>query len=163
MSKQKRERYIRHITVSIDDVFSFFRSRTSSMPKPTFGGQWPVKVGGLRFRTFATKGVTCKGCGLTATHFAIEKHKDDNEVKNYHLNLWASVDGKEILFTHDHQIARGLGGSDTLDNSEPMCESCNTRKSKGENSICNQLRAGRITKERAIEMAMDLANKKWTY
>src|ERR1035437_5984742 len=47
----------------------------------------------------------------------------------YHLNMWGVDDqNEEVLFTHDHTHARGLGGRDILDNSETMCCFCNWEK-----------------------------------
>lgn len=47
--------------------------------------------------------------------------------------------------TIDHKRARGLGGSDTEDNFELLCSSCNTRKSRGENLKQIKL-SGKFTK-----------------
>lgn len=153
-------RYVRHKVVSIEEAFerfnSFFAGDNSSSKFK--GSKFPVRLGGLRLRTFFKKGCTCKDCGLKATHFAVEKCKGSQQ-EIYHLNLWALADGKEILFTHDHQIARCLGGSDTLKNSVPMCERCNSRKSKKEGSILQQLRDGRINAEQAMELAQKLIAK----
>ncbi len=150
-------RYIRHNTVSIEEAFErfnkFFAGDNSSSKFK--GSKFPVRLGGLRLRTFYTKGCICKSCGLRATHFAVEKSKW-LELEIYHLNLWALIDGREILFTHDHQIARSLGGPDTLENSVPMCESCNNEKSKKESSIVQQLRSGKITLDRAMQLAQKL-------
>jgi 5-methylcytosine-specific restriction endonuclease McrA len=85
-----------------------------------------VKVTGLRLQTFATKGCTCSSCGLVASHFAIESNSDSKN--SWHLNLWGVKDGEEILFTHDHTIARGDGGADDETNVTTMCSPCNAAK-----------------------------------
>lgn len=61
--------------------------------------------------------------------------------------------GKEMTFTNDytksgwkrqctvdHVLARGLGGSDTVDNFELICGGCNNKKSKFEQKLLNEIR-----------------------
>lgn len=92
---------------------------------------YKVKVTGVRLRTFAMHGTTCSKCGLQATHFAIETTKFGTD-HGAHLNLWASTPEGEVLITHDHTLARGLGGKDHPDNTTTMCRPCNAEKSVAE-------------------------------
>ena len=87
-----------------------------------------VKICTLRLQTFAIRGLICK-CGLQASYFALERHHvSKNGV--YHLNLWGVNEiGEEILFTHDHVLARSLGGKDEIENTTTMCTICNFEKS----------------------------------
>ena len=78
-----------------------------------------------RYITFFTKGYECPCCGLKATHFALEK---SGKAKRYHLNLYGSFEGKEILFTKDHIIPKSRGGKDELSNYQTMCLKCNNKK-----------------------------------
>lgn len=92
-----------------------------------------VSTGGLRMRTFRASGPNpkCSCCGLRATHFAVERHK--GTTGGYHLNLWGiGPTGNEVLFTHDHTVARALGGADKDTNTTTMCDRCNFNKSKVE-------------------------------
>lgn len=85
----------------------------------------PVHVTSLRLRTFFLKGVVCPCCGIKATHFAIEKDAK-SKFDFYHLNLYATHETLgDILFTHDHIVARANGGKDNLENAQPMCGPCN--------------------------------------
>lgn len=84
-----------------------------------------VKVGTLRMMTFKTKGLVCVGCGAVGSLFAMEK---DRKAPCYHLNLYAIVDGREVLMTHDHILARADGGKEHLSNTQTMCAPCNVRK-----------------------------------
>jgi hypothetical protein len=106
----------------------------------------PVKCSSLRLRTFAAKGTSCRHCGIEGAFFAIERNGSDRdrsaEERPFHLNLWAlRPDGIEVLMTHDHTHARGTGGRDEIANTEPMCERCNSRKSREEGRLANALRA----------------------
>lgn len=93
-----------------------------------------VNLRSLRLRTFAAKGTKCVVCGREATHFAIERDTSHTESDvGYHLNLWGVNEaGEEVLFTHDHIVARGLGGKDHFDNTQTMCGPCNWDKGKVE-------------------------------
>ena len=93
-----------------------------------------VCVGGLRLQTFAAHGVACAlpGCACRGEYFAIERGLDRHGrvfKKTYHLNLYGvTAGGKESIFTHDHTLARSLGGADDLTNTLPMCATCNRWK-----------------------------------
>ncbi len=76
----------------------------------------------IRYSVFHNKGTSCVKCGLTGTHFIKERTFGD---KNYHLNLYA--DNGQML-TIDHIYPKSLGGNDSLDNLQPMCEKCNLEK-----------------------------------
>lgn len=124
MAKRKRVEYDRAGIVAIADVIPLIKD--PSISKVVLHGH-QVKVTSLRLRTFA-KSCECSACGLKATHFAVESNSD------WHLNLWADrgPDKKEMLFTHDHTLARGLGGADDESNVTTMCAKCNHQKSIGE-------------------------------
>lgn len=65
-------------------------------------------------------------CGRVGTHFAIERGTGQ---QTYHLNLWAiDEQGDEYLMTHDHILARSLGGADNISNTQTMCSPCNAEK-----------------------------------
>lgn len=87
-----------------------------------------VRVNSLRLQTFRETGLTCPTCKLEASYYAIERTARGNE-HSYHLNLWGvTKDGRHILFTHDHVLARCLGGKDELSNTTTMCQPCNNKK-----------------------------------
>lgn len=98
----------------------------------SFDGE-QIKLSSLRLRTFATHGIECVDCGVKAVFFAMERHHMD--VK-YHINLWAVRDnGKQVLMTHDHILARSLGGADNIANTQTMCMDCNFEKGKIEHKL----------------------------
>jgi predicted nucleotidyltransferase len=94
-----------------------------------------VNVQSIRLRTFLLTGLNCNCCGLEGSYFAIERTKG-NDQAGFHLNLWAKdKSGNEILMTHDHIHARGLGGSDDTTNTETMCGPCNWEKGQLEQQL----------------------------
>ena len=108
-------------------------------------GKW-VGCTSNRLRTFA-KGIDsdgkirCVSCGIEATHFAVEASPNQS---NPHMNLYGMRDGGEVLFTHDHILARGLGGADNLSNTQVMCSPCNSKKSIEEGKEAVRRRKAKI-------------------
>lgn len=108
-------------------------------------GAVSLKTSSLRLKTFASRGVVCASCGLEGSFFAVERnyshrHEPFDE-KPFHLNLWALTENdEEVLMTHDHIIARVLGGSDSIENTQTMCEKCNSKKSTKENKLITLMR-----------------------
>jgi len=144
VKKGLEQNYDRHSTANINDVVEMIRSAITKVTrsKVRINGI-EVKVTSTRLKTFAVKGTVCKNCGLTATHFAIERDLP-TAARNgrYHLNLWGiAKDGTEVLFTHDHTLARALGGDPcNLENTETMCCGCNFKKGLAEGKLVKQLR-----------------------
>lgn len=124
--------YERLGTLPLEAVLEAIRGPES---KAMFLGM-KVGVSSLRLQTFARDEPVCSdpSCCLQATHFAVErnfsKSANPDPLRPYHLNLYGvNAFGHEVLFTHDHTLARGLGGSDSLDNTTIMCTRCNSKKS----------------------------------
>lgn len=81
-----------------------------------------------RFEVLVQGPLKCFDCGCEATHFMIERHKNENA---YHINAYA---GSRML-TWDHIIPRSLGGSDHVHNARVACEICNVRRGNEMNII----------------------------
>jgi HNH endonuclease len=134
-------RYIRHGVCTPEEVLPLVKEHYgSSLPRPTFHG-FKVGVSSLRMKTFQHDGLTCRGCGLVASFFAVEDFHTAwaasagaAKASQPHLNLYGINDkGEEVLFTHDHVLARALGGADNLNNVQTMCSPCNNKKGRAEN------------------------------
>lgn len=128
--------YDRLCTVPLNEVLPVINEvcRTQNSKEKRFlefqGATVKIAYTSLRLRTFAVKGTRCVCCGLEASFFAVEKSRGVKEA--YHINLWGVKDGNEVLFTHDHILARALGGADNMSNSQTMCGPCNWKKGKVE-------------------------------
>lgn len=85
-----------------------------------------IKANSQRYQTFFTKGIKCVCCGIEGKFFAKERQPGDG---HYHMNLYAiNEEGTEVLMTKDHIIPKSKGGSNTLNNYQPMCIICNRKK-----------------------------------
>lgn len=133
--KQKTQKYERIGILEIEEVLPYIiesinQSQGSARAQIK---SFQVKVSSLRLKTFAKTGTACTCCGDKASFFAVERN---NPTGPYHLNLWGYNKNQEpILFTHDHILARSLGGKDNLSNTETMCSPCNFEKSLIEHKI----------------------------
>lgn len=152
----KLERYMR---LSPDEVLPLITSHHKSVLRPELHGV-PCNLSGLRLFTFKDKGLKCVNCGIEGSFFAIERspnlsvvNRDAFNPDPYHLNLYAVGDrGQEVLMTHDHILARCLGGKDVPDNAQTMCEPCNAAKGRQEQIVLGQkLDSGEITNYKAVK------------
>lgn len=145
-------RYTRHSVVPLEEglaaIGAFVQNRRNR--KAVLNGL-TINCHSLRLLTFYHKGLTCVECGAQATHFALETNQPDTEEKkSYHMNLWGkNADGEDVLFTHDHIIARALDGLDELENTQTMCYICNWAKGRVEGVE----KARRDKEKRALETA----------
>ena|ERR1035437_519425 len=140
--------YERHSVVSIDEALVVIKTSIDSIkarqkPIKALINGVTINVKSLRLQTFLEKGTVCVKCGRIGTHFAVER-STNQEV--YHLNLWATDEqGDEYLMTHDHILARSLGGADKIENTQTMCSPCNAEKGQEELKLL-------LEKQELIEM-----------
>lgn len=123
--------YERHSVAPVEETLALIRQHEAdrSVKRVDVNGL-SVGVKSLRLRTFLHKGTTCVSCGLRASFFALERDRA-SAARNepFHLNLYGVRDESEVLFTHDHILARGLEGKNNLGNTQTMCFPCNQAKS----------------------------------
>ncbi|CQR73904.1 HNH endonuclease [Sporomusa ovata DSM 2662] len=79
--------------------------------------------------TFYAHGTRCVQCGIEGQFFIKEKNVAYNDTEKYVLNLYAlGSNGEEILINKDHIVPRSFGGSNVINNLQPMCAKCNIEK-----------------------------------
>lgn len=78
-----------------------------------------------RLKVFLHKGTICVTCGLEGTQVCLGIDKGGGT----HLDVYTE-DFKPL--TVDHIIPKSKGGPMTLNNLQPMCQKCNTKKGNGE-------------------------------
>lgn len=149
----------RHALLPVEVVIPLIQSRSKPEVRTRLLGA-DFHVNGLRLFTFKNTGLICHCCGITGQYFAIERSPQDlppHRLVNrdaeidvpFHLNLYAvNAAGEEILMTHDHIVARSNGGADSPNNTQTMCEPCNSMKGSFEKRYKNM---SKIAKAKAIK------------
>lgn len=124
------KRYMRKGTYSIQAVLSKIihnHPANCISPRVNFDGDL-IKMGSIKYRMFAEKGLSCVACGLTGQYFAKEKLPVHGESK-WQFHLYAINNfGDEVMITKDHIIPKSKGGKNELSNLQPMCKPCNEEK-----------------------------------
>lgn len=78
-----------------------------------------------RLQTFYHKGCVCVSCGLEGTRLIKGRNVKDGSIH------WDVYSDDLLPLTVDHILPKSLGGEDVLDNYQPMCSPCNSRKGNG--------------------------------
>lgn len=133
--KIKKTQYERIGILALEKVFPHIENHFNDFHKIRVQiDEYYVNISSLRLKSFFLHGTNCSCCENKADFFAVERGTGTNTP--YHLNLYGlDKYGAEILFTHDHILARSLGGSDTLDNTRTSCGPCNWKKGQIEHLI----------------------------
>jgi len=113
---------VRIFEISLEE---FFDSLVIGKKSFSYGGNdYLVKMNSQRYFMFKENSC-CVCCGLRGTRMFLEYHPYDMIP---HFNLYGEVEGKLILMTKDHILAKALGGEDRHSNYQTMCSVCNSLK-----------------------------------
>lgn len=76
-----------------------------------------------RLQVFAHKGLACVSCGVEGTQLLL----GESTIGTLHYDVYTA---DNVLMTVDHIIPRVEGGGDELENLQPMCAPCNSKKGR---------------------------------
>lgn len=86
-----------------------------------------IKTDTVPMEVYKNKGVVCKCCGRKANVALIHESVCHS---SYYISFCIQTKGRTLIpMTIDHTIPHSLGGRSELDNLEPMCKDCNSKKS----------------------------------
>jgi 5-methylcytosine-specific restriction endonuclease McrA len=133
--------YTRLGQYNIEEVLPFIGQRKQYGKTTVFVREGP------RMRLFERTQI-CACCHLKGLYFWLEKSGSFP----FHFNLYGLEDGREVMMTLDHILARSQGGTKKDDNVQLLCEYCNRAK-KDKNMTLDELRKKRGIHEPRIEVA----------
>lgn len=133
MGKGGNSGLLRHGTYDVKTVLEWMdadeKFDTDSVLKEFEGLN--VLSGLLGYKVFKHKGTKCVCCPVEGQYFALEKTpgRGRNKYNKWHFNLYGKdAFGREVMITKDHVQPRSKGGSNELENLQPMCLPCNMNK-----------------------------------
>ena len=112
----------------IDEILALrqpWEDRTKQVFYAADGRRLKVRMNSIRYHLFA-RSRTCACCGIEGTVLLLDVHR--HYYSRTHFNLYAVRGDKLILMTRDHITPRSKGGTDTLDNLQTLCTTCNNAK-----------------------------------
>lgn len=129
-----QSQYYRKEVLSPEEVHSYITIEAKGVDKNAIINGDKINMTSQRYVVFG-KSCTCVTCGAVGTFYAKEIIKSDyhsaikeNRPPRYHFNLYAMVDGEEVLMTKDHITPKSKGGKNILSNYQTMCTVCNFEK-----------------------------------
>lgn len=114
-------------TFTVDEILPLIRRPDRDHGIFTELAGFTVKRSAQRLLVFKEIGLSCATCGITGAFFALERVKGTDD--RPHLNLYARDEKRrDVLMTRDHIVPLSKGGTDRLENEQPMCKPCNETK-----------------------------------
>lgn len=111
-------------TTMVETIQVFKYKIISELPITELGNRFAAHS---RLRVFASKGTTCVCCGKVGTRLI----KGEDRGGGKHWDVYTS---DLFPLTIDHIVPKSLGGSNHIDNLQPMCSACNTAKGNGKHN-----------------------------
>lgn len=107
-----------------DEVFPYITEVETKREYKVNNETYSVRMNSDRYFVFRDN-PNCVACGLKGTKFMLDINPGD---QSPHFNLYGEENGRLVLMTKDHILAKSQGGQDELSNYVTMCSSCNNLK-----------------------------------
>ena len=119
-----RKRLVHLGEFGLDEVMPFISEQDSKRDYQIGDKTYSVRMNSDRYFVFRDN-PSCVACGLQGTKMILDLNPGD---QSPHFNLYAEEDGRYVLMTKDHILAKACGGKDELTNYTTCCAICNNLK-----------------------------------
>lgn len=125
LARMKDRKKLVHLgEFSLDEVMPYITENESKRDYHVGEHTYTVRMNSDRYFVFKDN-PRCVSCGLEGTKMILDMNPGDHSP---HFNLYAEEDGRYVLMTKDHVLAKARGGTDELANYQTMCCTCNNLK-----------------------------------
>lgn len=125
LAKMKERKRLIHLgSFELDEVFPFVTVEDTKREYVVGDKSYQVRMNSDRYHVFKANNL-CVSCGLAGVKMVLDMNPGDSSP---HFNMYGLEDGRLVLMTKDHKLAKSKGGSDALDNYQTMCATCNNLK-----------------------------------
>jgi hypothetical protein len=132
LARMKDRKKLVHLgEFNLDEVMPYITETESKRDYHVGEHTYTVRMNSDRYFVFKDN-PRCVSCGLEGTKMILDMNPGDHSP---HFNLYAEEDGRYVLMTKDHVLAKACGGTDELANYQTMCCTCNNLKGHYDLSI----------------------------
>lgn len=125
LARMKDRKKLVHLgEFNLDEVMPHITEAESKRDYHVGEHTYTVRMNSDRYFVFKDN-PRCVSCGLEGTKMILDMNPGDNSP---HFNLYAEEDGRYVLMTKDHVLAKACGGTDELSNYTTCCAICNNLK-----------------------------------
>jgi len=121
---KERKKLVHIAEYGFDEVFPYITETETKREYLVSGDSYLVRMNSDRYFVFKSN-PNCVSCGLEGTKFMLDINPGD---QSPHFNLYGEENGRLVLMTKDHILAKSQGGQDELNNYQTHCSICNNLK-----------------------------------
>jgi len=160
LAKMKDRKRLVHLgEFELDEVLPYITHEDEKRVYVVEGVEYQVRMNSDRYFVFQDNN-RCVSCNLEGRKMVLDINPGD---QSPHFNLYAEENGRLVLMTKDHILAKSQGGNDELGNYQTMCATCNNLKGAYDLSLENvrELRALHNNEDKLPRKELrDLINKR---
>jgi len=125
IAKMRDKKKLIHLaSFELDEVLPFATIEESKKEYFVNNQSYQVRMNSDRYFVFLNS-KSCVSCGLEGSKMILDKNSTDTSP---HFNMYAEENGRLILMTKDHILAKSKGGKDEITNYATCCIICNNLK-----------------------------------
>ena len=122
--KQRKRRLVHLGEFDPEEVFPYVTEEETKREYRVGEEVYQVRMNSDRYSVFKANPI-CVACGLIGVKMVLDINPGD---QSPHFNLYGVENGRTVLMTKDHILAKSKGGTDDLSNYQTMCCTCNNLK-----------------------------------